>query len=246
MNGLNSATRKTRNAKRETQNVPGETLAHRSLKRLAAIWAYDRGFRCIGLEVRAPHSNYRVDVAAYRSYRVSEKRMPTVAVFECKQSREDFLRDSRQQQELRVLLGELQQRRAKLEALLRMHHPGLCRNDDLFPEWCSYDFSILEHGGYRRVSQKIAVLQRQLMNNTKFDRFSGYRLADVNYLVAPPGIVRSSEVPPGWGLLESSNFLELTERIPARLFSSNDGTTWLERIARSASSALMRGWESNA
>src|ERR1700730_18746806 len=36
------------------------------LKKLAAQWAYANGFRCIGLEVRAPRSRLRVDVAAYR------------------------------------------------------------------------------------------------------------------------------------------------------------------------------------
>jgi hypothetical protein len=223
--------------------VKRETVAHRCLKRLAAIWAYERGFRCLGLEVSAPRSNYRVDVAAYRSYRVSENRTPTVAVFECKQSREDLLRDSKKQQELSELLGELQQRKGRLEALLQVHHPSLRRSDDLFPEWCTYDFSILEHDAYRQVSQKIAVLQRQLIKNTKFDRFRGYRLADLNYLVAPPGIVWLSEVPAGWGLLESSNFLELTERVPAGLFQSKDCAAWLERIARSASLALIKGWE---
>src|ERR1700756_5114294 len=43
-----------------------ESWRHLNLKKLAAQWAYAHGFRCIGLEVRAPRSRFRVDVAAYR------------------------------------------------------------------------------------------------------------------------------------------------------------------------------------
>jgi hypothetical protein len=220
--------------------VATETQTHLALKRLAALWAHARGFRCIGFEVRAPHSNYRVDVACYRAYRASENRSPIAAVFECKQSREDFLRDSRQRQALSTLLADLQRRRIKLETLLQVHHPGLRRSDDFFPEWCTYDFSLLDHEGYRQLSRKIALLQRQLINNTKFESFSGYRLADLNYLVAQPGIVLPDEIPAGWGLLESVELNEVVERVPARLLPSNSRNIWLEHIARAATAFQLK------
>ncbi len=67
-----------------------ESWRHLNLKKLAAQWAYTNGFRCIGIEVRAPRSRFRVDVAAHRPGRMSE---PVVVIFECKQSRPDLLRD---------------------------------------------------------------------------------------------------------------------------------------------------------
>jgi hypothetical protein len=145
-----------------------EPAAHEALKVLAVRWAYWRGFRSIGFEVCAPSSKFRVDVAAYRSYRRSEKREPTVAVFECKQSRSDLLRD----------LGQ----RAKL----------------------------LE------------------------------RLEDLHYLVACRSIVRQTEVPIGWGLLETADLQTIDETLPAKFFASANSPWWLDRIARSATSRVMR------
>ncbi len=65
-----------------------ESETHRRLKEHVFLWAYDRGFRCCAMEVRAPRSSYRVDVAGFRSDR--KQKDSIVAVFECKQSREDL------------------------------------------------------------------------------------------------------------------------------------------------------------
>src|SRR5260370_33127686 len=52
-----------------------ESWRHLNLKKLAAQWAYTNGFRCIGMEVRAPRSRFRVDVAAYRPTRKGTRGM---------------------------------------------------------------------------------------------------------------------------------------------------------------------------
>jgi hypothetical protein len=49
------------------------------------------------MEVRAPRSPFRIDVAAIRLNRSQSE--STVAVFECKQSRQDFDRDNRRREE---------------------------------------------------------------------------------------------------------------------------------------------------
>src|ERR1039458_1111130 len=86
-----------------------ETTAHANLKKLAVLWAQQHGYTICGVEIRLPHSNYRADVAAYRS--TSKKlplsgegnrsvrlvRQPVIGptvIFECKQARADFLKDS--------------------------------------------------------------------------------------------------------------------------------------------------------
>jgi len=71
------------------------------------------------MEVRAPQSRFRVDVAAIRLDRMQSE--PIVAVFECKQSREDFERDNQCRGELTAKLMKLQERRDKLERLLAVH-----------------------------------------------------------------------------------------------------------------------------
>ena len=80
-----------------------ETDLHSKLKQLAAYWAYERGFRSLAFEVAAPRSSFRVDVAAYRAFRNADatfRPSALVAVFECKQSRSDLLKDNRRRSRL--------------------------------------------------------------------------------------------------------------------------------------------------
>src|SRR5450432_2129622 len=70
-------------------------------------WAREQGYSCCGFEVRLPNSGYRADVAAYRpasevapfvfAGKTSRRRQAAIgstAVFECKQSRADLVKDS--------------------------------------------------------------------------------------------------------------------------------------------------------
>lgn len=112
-----------------------ETTAHATLKRLALHWAQEQGYIIGGVEIRLPHSGYRADVAAYRP---ALQRLPlrtsngpprmvrqpvigTTAVFECKQVRSDFLKDSHSSAETVARLKVLDARRQTLERLIGMH-----------------------------------------------------------------------------------------------------------------------------
>ena len=109
-----------------------ETALHAQLKRLAIFWAQEQGFRAVAAEVRLPRSGFISDVAAYkpatrrvalgRNGSVDEVsgRLTTIAavgataVFECKQARSDFLKDSYAGETTMRRLTELESRRAKL------------------------------------------------------------------------------------------------------------------------------------
>ena len=205
---------------------------HRRLKEQTFLWAYDRGFRCCAMEVRAPRSRFRVDVAAIRLDRTQGE--PTVAVFECKQSREDLDRDNHRCSELTANLKILQERRNKLERLLTAHYPSLRTSDSLFPEWATFDFSAIEHTGYRQTIQKIACIHRQMFNNTKFDLMTRYRVGNLHYLVATPELLHEYEVPLGWGLLETDRKEMMIEKCAPTWFSGILSQQWLERIAKAA------------
>ncbi|MBV9491988.1 MAG: hypothetical protein JO069_20025 [Verrucomicrobia bacterium] len=223
-----------------------ETALHLQLKRVAAAWAYDRGFRSLAFEVPAPRSSFRVDVAAYRAFRNPEAAMcpgPIVAVFECKRSRADLLRDNHRRARLQEQLSALQERRVNLERLLRIHHPHLCRGDSLFPEFDTFDASLLDHRGYRLTLTKISRIQHQLEGGTKFDQMGRYRLADLHYLVTPIDLIRAEEIPFGWGLLELHPSGGLRESATALRFSCSEHLRWLERIAKAATVALLRNQE---
>jgi hypothetical protein len=210
----------------------GESEIHRRLKEQTFLWTYDRGFRCCAMEVRAPRSRFRVDLAAIRLDRRQSE--PTVAVFECKQSRGDLERDNQRQSELKAKLKTLQERREKLECLLAVHYPSLRTSDSLFPEWATFDFSAIDHPAYRQTVRKIACIHRQLFDNTKFDLVTRYRLGNLHYLVTTPGLLQEHEVPLGWGLLEMDGREAIIEKCAPTRFSGIEMLPWLERIAKAA------------
>src|ERR1039457_5072550 len=193
-----------------------ETSAHATLKKLALQWAQQQGYPICGFEVRLPHSNYRADPVAYRP--ATERlplpgngkaphrwvRQPVVgatAVFECKQARFDFLKDSHTTAETTHRLKALDERRRTRERLWGMHQPSLRKGESLFAEYDAIDISNFEHKTYRKVIREIAVLQARLYGKTKFDKVAGYPCANLCYLVVEDGILKGHEVPLHWGLV---------------------------------------------
>jgi hypothetical protein len=262
-----------------------ESWQHLHLKKLTAQWAYANGFRCIGLEVRAPRSRFRVDVAAYRPGRKgprpaklpdfqtpartqgtrgsaesagecrqrqttsattncsasgSESDEPLIAIFECKQSQPDLYRDIAQVESMQHELHELQQRRTKLEKLLLTHHPSLRASESLFPEWDTFAGEFLAHAGYQRLLTSIIRVQNRLQNCTKFAWITRYRLANLNYVVAPEKLMRLDELPPGWGLLQSNNGAGLNLYQQAQFMRIQNPAPWLERIGQSTTARWLR------
>ncbi len=143
-------------------------------------------------------------------------------------------RDNQRQNELTAKLKNLQERRDKLECLLAVHYPSLRTSDSLFPEWATFDFRAIDHAAYRQTIQKIACIQRQVFDNTKFDLMSRYKLGNLHYLVTTPGLLNEHEIPLGWGLLEMDEKEVIIERnVPTR-FSGIEMLPWLERIAKAA------------
>jgi hypothetical protein len=213
--------------------MPSETVRHQALKSAALNWAWNRGYRSAATEVRAPKSPYRVDVAALAYTRTTPGII--VAVFECKQSRADWLRNCRCRAELAERLNAAQTRKSTLERLLRVHFPQLGTGDSLFPEWETFDFSGLQHRGYRRVLRDLELSTRQLAENTKFERMTHYQVGHLHYIVAPSGLVEKTELPSSWGLLEQATEGKdsmLVEAVSARFFQSRNAATWLRRITR--------------
>lgn len=215
-----------------------ETAAHQNLKLLAQRWARRHGYSAIATEVHVPKSAFRADVVAYKRAEHGSGRDAEIgetAVFECKQARADFLKDSYTTDATRRRLVELDQRRQTLERLLKLHVPSLCRGESLFAEFDAVDLRGLEHKTYRRVLREIETLQRRLFGRTKFDKLMRYRCANLNYLVVEPDVLGSHEVPLGWGLLVQHGGELVLERRPCwQEVGARDRLRLLERIAAKA------------
>ncbi len=184
----------------------GETEKHVRLKTLALAWAQASGFPICATEVRVPKCGYRADVAASGRragglHAGAAGPVAATAVFECKQSRADLLKDAHAEVATRARLDELMQRRQKLEELLAVHRPDLRRGEALWPEYDSWDFSGLEHRAYQGVLDELETNQRRVLRGTKFSKLFRYHSADFLYLVVEDNIFAEAEIPAGWGLL---------------------------------------------
>ena len=234
-----------------------ETPAHRELKRLALFWAQKMGYHAAAFEVSLPNGRHRADVAAYMPVSrrvwsadhgplktgrlVSRQGLGSTAIFECKQARSDFLKDSRSTQATAEKLRELFERRTLLERQLKIHYPSLRNGDSLFQDYEGADFSKLDHEGYRKVLVDIAKLQSRLFNNTKFDALIHHGCGNLFYVVAEDGIFAPHEVPVSWGLLvRRSGALELRQKPVWQDVEEPCRLAVLHKIAAAGTRALNR------
>lgn len=218
----------------------GETEAHRLLKRLALAWAAEHRLMLAATEVRLPRSGYRADVVA-ATPRVLTGNACT-AVFECKASRADFLRDSAREAGAAELLVRMSERLMALRALIGGHRPDLRRREELFPEWDAIDLRGLRHDTHERLEAEYVAAQRKLHEGTKFAKLARWRAASLLYLVTEPDLVRPHELPDGWGLLERrGDRLELVTKPCLRDTTPEERVTLVERIAAVAARRESRG-----
>ncbi len=208
----------------------GESAAHRELKRLALGWARAHRLLLAATEVRLPRSAYRADVAAATPRVLSSAGL--TAVFECKASRADFLRDSARENGAREKISALAERLSALRELIGLHRPDLRRGEALFPEFDAYDLRGLRHETHRQLEAELRTAQRKLVEGTKFAKLGRWRAASLLYLVAEEGVVTPAELPDGWGLLvRRGEALELAHRPCLNATTPEERVALLERIA---------------
>ncbi|MEQ1853546.1 MAG: hypothetical protein ABMA01_18360 [Chthoniobacteraceae bacterium] len=116
-------------------NPRNETAAHFRLKQLALKWARQNRYPIAATEVTVPHFRFRLDAAAYQPARAVEvvadeqtgrrrkvpvSRLGMTAIFECKATRPDYLRDSHSIADTLDRLRVLAERKSRHEETLSM------------------------------------------------------------------------------------------------------------------------------
>jgi hypothetical protein len=220
-----------------------ESVRHLELKRLALAWALERGFRVAAAEVSVPHFRARLDVAACRIESRSRSGVITAtAIFECKQARADFLRDSRSRVRTLERLAALHVRKLRHEATLRPFYLSLHHGDSLFPELDGCDFVRTGDKCYLRLLAEMSALTNRLHAQTKFDDLLRWRAANLCYVVAEPEVAAGHELPDGWGLLvRNGDTLALAARPLWREVADTNRQALLQRTAIAATQAVSRG-----
>lgn len=234
----------------------GESAAHLELKRLALIWAQANGYPIAAREVSLPNLRFRLDVAAYRpaSARVvrrDERRginrssniaaLGLSAIFECKASRADLVRDCRNSIRLLARMKELTEARIELEWHLRINCPSLLKGDGLWPEYETAAFERSDHPPYLKVVKSLATLSRQLHGQTKMENLFKWNAANLHYLVVEPDLVADHEIPAGWGLLvRDGQRLDLRLRPEFKEIAEETRLAFLHRVAAAGTKATNR------
>jgi len=178
------------------------------LSRLAFQWAVDQGFALAAQDVKVPRLGCRIDVAACRPEPVRKLRgrpvfkPGAIAVFECKRSRPEFLKDARSEDSIRERLQILQVQRLEYEESMRRNFPTLREGETLFPEFDAYCYRDAGWAPYNELIAEMQELNTHLHSRTKFARLMRLKAANVLYVVAEPGVAQPQELPVGWGLLE--------------------------------------------
>lgn len=242
-----------------SEDVPrpaGESQAHRDLKRRALVWAQENGFRIAAAEVSLPNHRVRMDVAAYRPDRVRETRhdekrktmrqiwkpkIGVTAVFECKASKADFIRDGRSISRTVERLTVLEEKRLRAEEELKIYYPSIRNGDSLFQEYETLNFQRPGYERYEKIIQETRRLTARLHENTKFERLAKYAAANLFYVVAEPELVSATTLPCGWGLLERvGEKLVLKVKPHWNEVPEDDRLAFLQRLAMAATRAVNR------
>jgi hypothetical protein len=225
-----------------------ETCAHRTLKSLAIAFLRENGCAAVATEVRCPISRYKVDVAGYCDRQPLRKlngelpSEPRTIVIECKQSRGDFLRDSRQLPQLLSLRMQIDRIRLSIEEhRIKNLEPQLrVSGSSLFRELEQWNFAGSRMPSYRRVLQRLKQIEQAIHGQTKFFLISHYALADELYLAAPKGLIRHAEIPPGWGLLECAAEDWLQEHAQGTLLGEAPALQIIQQAPQRASKPIRR------
>ena len=227
-----------------------ETARHLALKRLSLEWAQRQGFRIAAAEVSLPHLRVRLDAAACRAPKRSERMAgPTgcagavgaTAIFECKQQRADFLRDSRNSEAIGRRLAGLHARRELYEAAMPIHMPSLRKGETLFPEFDGCRFEVAGFQPYDQLMGEIQRLTGQLHGQTKFGNLLRWRAANLHYVVAEKAVAAAHELPTGWGLLlRHADELQLVAPATWQEIPDENGFQLLLRIAMCGTRAMNR------
>jgi hypothetical protein len=223
----------------------GESPQHYALKQYALTWARTQGFAIAGVEISVPRLGCsRLDAAAARTVPISRggpALPPITAIFECKQSRADFLRDARCETTITQRLARLHELQALYEESMRTFFPTLRTGEGLFPEFDGFRFEQAGFEPYEAIVREIRTLTRRLHGQTKLGKLIRWNAANLCYLVVEPGVAKEHEVPAGWGLLmRTGEAVEVAQ--PATWHEVTDAHRWelLQRIALGNTRAVYR------
>lgn len=181
--------------------MPGETDLHKTLKKEACRWLFRTGYRCVAAEVRLPPLGI-IDAVGTGVFSAAinhlglRRSLQQVCFVECKATRSDFLRDLSHDGQMSLALMERRQ-----NFLFDVVHERVAKQvgaaEDGLPRGAPLRARLSRSSGARSRPTR----RRQALGLGKFAACLLQPIANLHYVLAPPGVVKKNELPPRWGLL---------------------------------------------
>ena len=180
---------------------PFPPLAEQTIRRAAAGFLAAMEPSGIGLRFPSGIPRIRIDAGAF--FLSAAKKNPeivrTVLVMTCV-DRDKCWFDAAEKATLLKALAEQKALKLELEEKLKVSEPDL-KDDSLFPESQTWDFSRSKSRKYHACLHRIEKLEYSIYHGSKFERLMFEQAATEYYLAVPEGLLSADELPDEWGLV---------------------------------------------
>ncbi len=189
-----------------------EVISFKDMRRAIVGWLLPDEPSGMGAMVPTRISRFQADVAAFWSKSIRQQGRKILypvktVIVEIRHDREQCWPDCAAKNELLPMLRVEKEKRESLEAIVRESEPELKLDDNLFPEYESWNYAHSKNKEYRKCRDRINEIERALYNGSRFERIRQAQLADHLFLAVPAGSVHPHELADGWALLYvSDNF----------------------------------------
>ncbi|MCP4180822.1 MAG: hypothetical protein GY756_23930 [bacterium] len=192
-----------------------DDISAKDIRRAVVGWLVEQEPSGTGLMVPTRISRFRADAAAFWSKPIRKNGKNILypvrsVIVEVRHSRDECWPDCGKKDELLPMLKSEKRLRKDLEKIIRETEPELQLNDNLFPEFESWNYSMSSNKAYFECCNKINEIEHALYHGSRFERVREALVADFLYLAVPAGAVHKDEIADGWGLLYISEDLTVS------------------------------------
>ena len=191
-----------------------EVISFKDMRRAIVAWLLPEEPSGMGSMVPTRISRFQADVAAFWSKSIRQQGRKILypvktVIVEIRHDREQCWPDCAAKNELLPMLRAEKEKRDKLETVVREKEPELKLDDNLFPEYESWNYAHSNNKEYHKCRDRINEIELALYNGSRFDKIRQAQLADHLFLAVPAGSVHPHELADGWGLLYISDNFEV-------------------------------------
>ncbi len=201
----------------EAKTVPA--LSPLKMKQAVLKWLAEQNPSGIATKVATRISKYQVDVAAFWSVPVgNRRRIDKTVLVEIRNDRDHCWPDCSNRETILKKLRDLKAQKASLEKVIERTEPHLKASDTLFEEYECWDYEKSRNNDYHKCLNDIEDLQHSLYKGSRLELIRQSQTADFIYVAFPEGTIHADELIDGIGLLAIKDNLEIEEiKVPDNL-----------------------------